>query len=251
MRSCMALVLVSFLAANGAWGEKDMYTIAKPQTVRVGGFGGILHGGDTLENSPVLGADLVYQVTPRFSLEFVAAFSRDDLPEQSFEDGGVAFVTDAELNLQVFSLLARVQQPLTSRLSVYGAGGLGYHRYDIKGERAVVDPATVPAGFTAGLGPLEVNVDNEFGLHLAAGLLVTLSDFFEFFLEYRHSLVDRELEYVGGVVAQKEVEVAVPGGEPGSTATETRIVTRGASGSTTLDGSYDHGMARAGINCHF
>jgi opacity protein-like surface antigen len=247
----LLLLLGACLVSPGFAEVADYYTIAKPGTVRVGAFTGMPVGGEVIEQNPILGVDIIYQATSKFSIEGTAVFFREELPEQTLVDDGVAFGTTGRVNMQILSLLARLQMPVSYRWSVYGTGGVGYHRFDTSGEHATLDPSLVPESFSLGDRPLDVSIGNEFGLHLGGGITCTLSEFFEFFAEYRYTAVERSISYNGSVTVERDAEVTVPGETPGSSVMETRRITRQYSGKAEDDSGYDHGLVRVGINCYF
>jgi len=251
MRLTRAFLVLLFISlATTVRAQYDFYEIGEKGTVRLGAFGGVVTGGDVDNPDGAFGVDLVYQHNEIFSIEFVAAFWGDDLPSQSYTDNGVDLDVSSETTIMAFSLLGRAEVPVTSRLSLYGAGGGGFFRYDVDHDDATVDPDTLPRGYMPAAVSLDVDTDNEFAVHLAVGAALNLSEFFECFLEYRYTLVDLNVDYDAEVELTREVEVG--GGEgPDAAPTETRILTQSVKGSSSTSPGYDHGMVRLGINMSF
>ena len=242
-----ALATLLLGLALPAHAEPNMYVLGEPGTAALGFYGGVIAGGDTEQDNGVLGAQLVYHVTKNFAGVASVTFFEDELPPVQFSDQGSVWSSHSDVNTYQIQVGGRLSLPITSKFSVYGGGGLGLYLFNPQGHSVDVDYDTLPPGYEV-QGHVDADEDEQLGLYGALGILIALSDNVEFFAEYNYTVVDRDLHYKGKLDLEREVTVS--SGPEGATQT-TRTLQQSRTAEESDDGSYNHGMVRAGLNFYF
>lgn len=140
--------------------------VACAQNGKFGLHGAYSAGGDVEEASAGLGAQFVATADQNVSLEFaVTAFSDDELLLES---------------IVALALTGRVEAPLGETSKFYFGVGVSFNviGYDNDGHM---------------LGPLyEVEIDDAVGYHASAGFEFEVNESMEFFIDYRHTIMEIE-----------------------------------------------------------
>lgn len=131
----------------------------------------------------------------------------------SFADSGIAI--DQELTSLGVSAL--FQAPVAASTNAYFLGGLNYNLVDMD---VTIAPGVFPPGVTA-----TMDTDDAMGVHIGIGLDHQLNKNIGIFAEYRYTILDLE----GEITATNGF----------------------ASMSQTVEGDYDFGLLKAGINFSF
>lgn len=131
----------------------------------------------------------------------------------NFADSGIAL--DQELTSLGVSAL--FQSPIATSTNAYFLAGLNYNMVDVD---VTVDPGVFPPGVTSSM-----DVDDAMGVHIGVGLDHQLNKNIGIFAEYRYTVLDLE----GEITATNGF----------------------ASMSQTVEGDYDFGLLKAGINFSF
>lgn len=131
----------------------------------------------------------------------------------SFADSGIAI--DQELTSLGVSAL--FQAPVAASTNAYFIGGLNYNLVDMD---VTIAPGVFPPGVTA-----TMDTDDAMGVHIGIGLDHQLNKNIGIFAEYRYTILDLE----GEITATNGF----------------------ASMSQTVEGDYDFGLLKAGINFSF
>ena len=131
----------------------------------------------------------------------------------NFADSGVAL--DQELTSLGVSAL--VQAPIAASTNAYFLGGFNYNQIDVD---VTVAPGVFPPGVTSSM-----DVDDAMGVHIGIGLDHKLNNNVGVFAEYRYTMLDLE----GEITATNGI-IAI---------------------SQPVEGDYDFGLLKAGINFSF
>jgi opacity protein-like surface antigen len=131
----------------------------------------------------------------------------------SFTDSGIAI--DQELTSLGVSAL--FQAPVAASTNAYFLGGLNYNLVDMD---VTIAPGVFPPGVTA-----TMDADDAMGVHIGIGLDHQLNKNIGIFAEYRYTILDLE----GEITATNGI----------------------SSVSQTVEGDYDFGLLKAGINFSF
>ncbi|MDO8266413.1 MAG: OmpW family outer membrane protein [Moraxellaceae bacterium] len=131
----------------------------------------------------------------------------------NFADSGIAL--DQELTSLGVSAL--FQSPIATSTNAYFLAGLNYNMVDVD---VTVDPGVFPPGVTSSM-----DVDDAMGVHIGVGLDHQLNKNIGIFAEYRYTVLDLEGEITAtnGIVSMSQ----------------------------TVEGDYDFGLLKAGINFSF
>jgi opacity protein-like surface antigen len=173
-------------------------------------FVGVTAGGDIEESEAAYGA----QVQVPFSEAFFAELSVSVISDSYESDEGTV---EAELDSQSIGISIGAKAKTAKNCTIYGLFGPNFNMTDIDLD---VNQTLVP-GASA-----DADVDDEIGFHVAAGSTYQLSQNLSFFIEYRYTFLDLDLE-------------------------ATAIRADGSSEDIAGEGSFDFGVAKAGLNYLF
>lgn len=172
--------------------------VASAQNSKFGLHGAYSTGGDVEEASAGLGVQFVALADQNMSVEFaVTAFSDDELLLES---------------IVALALTGRFEAPLGETSVFYFGLGVSYNviGYDNDGHM---------------LGPLyEVEIDDAVGYHASVGFEIEVNEGMEFFVDYRHTI----MEVQGDVIF-------LPTGNPS-------VIY------APIEDDYNYGLVRVGIN---
>jgi opacity protein-like surface antigen len=221
--ACFSIAVLAFVGMAHAGGFS------------VGGHGAYTLGGDIENEDFGYGAQVGVDISDMFSVELSGTMFSEEYDADTFGD--------LDVDAQHIALTARAEIPVRDVLALYVGGGISYNMFDVEEPSltdlisTLADPADAEAfaAFTAAggtiAGGVDIDVDDAIGYHACAGVAVALSDSVELFGEYRFTWMDVE--------AKGSAEI---------TATLGGVVVEQRSQSGKVDGSYDFGLARVGIN---
>jgi opacity protein-like surface antigen len=175
---------------------------------RVGVHGAYSMNGDVEDSSPGFGVQAELAINRMFSVELAVTRFSDE-----YDDKAVSI----EQDLTTFGLSGVYRAPLAEQLCGYLLGGLSYNVVDMD---ASLNAAVYGSGFDVG-----IDVDNDIGMHLGAGLNFALQNNWELFTEYRYTFLELE-----GDVSVTSMQSAYR--EP-------------------IKGDYDFGLLKVGANYRF
>ncbi len=173
-------------------------------------------GGDVEDEQHGFGGQLEFALGPNLFIELAASGFSDEWAEEGLE---------LEADIVTFGLSAILRAPIADTVQVYGLGGINYNSIDVdvNFDRAALG---LPAGVDA---RADVDIDDELGFHLGAGINVELSPNVEIFAEYRYTFLSVDAEtsvsFSGAGMDWRESE--------------------------TVEGDYDFGLFKAGLNFMF
>ncbi len=204
--------------------------IATAANTKLGGHGTYVTGGDINDASLNIGAQISADINETATLELSAT---------RFTDADSLDNSELEVTSVALSLLLGTD--VGEGIRVYIGGGVTYAGMDLDitdaeyyatldgmnvVDWAATDNLTVAEAeilLTAFGVSADVEVENAFGWHVCGGLVLTVAENLEVFLEYRHS--------------STEIEFSI-----------TEYALWLETGSVTLEEDFDYGQARAGIN---
>ncbi|MCI5224298.1 MAG: porin family protein [Candidatus Electrothrix sp. AR4] len=183
---------------------------------RIGVHGAYSTGGDVEESEAGFGAQAEFSINPIFSIELSVSRFSDDLEE---EDG-----MSIEQDLTTIGLSAVCRMPFAENMHGYLLGGMDYNiiEVDFTAEPAIYNGISVNRN-------ADIDMDNEVGFHVGAGLNFAFQNNWELFTEYRYTFLETEGE---GVV---------------SASTMGRMASKSIGG----DYDYDFGLLKIGVNYLF
>ncbi len=227
MRICLLLVGGCIIAMSG-FADSDISRWKAGLNV------GYTIGGDIEDSSFAPGAQILY-----------AADVRESNWNYFFELGGTVFSDgmkmsemgigiDLDLDITALSMVAGIGGSPAERMRWYALGGAGYYIPDATAE---IDTSGVAEGFDApGLtvsATADIDMDNALGWILGAGVAYELTERLEVFTDYRYTMLKLEAKISGSVEATYF----------GQSISEEF--------SSNVDGDYNHGIARVGLNYIF
>ncbi|MDL1978801.1 MAG: porin family protein [Deltaproteobacteria bacterium] len=181
---------------------------AQEMRSRAGAHGAYSVGGDIEESKAGFGAQAELAVNSNFSIELALSRFSDE-----YNEAGISL----EQDLTTIGVSAVYRAALGENVHGYLIGGLDYNIVDMD---ASIDPAVYGISMNA-----DVDVDNEVGFHVGAGLNFPLQNNWELFAEYRYTFLELE----------GDISVSAMG------ITESR----------SLEGDYDFGLLKVGVNYLF
>ena len=217
-------LLVSTVLASNTFGQ--MY--------RDGLHAGFVTGGDIRNEGFAFGYQASREIND-FLLLAVSVTRQDDELEGHIDE--VPIPADFSYNLETYAIAASAQLGflLYDRVRLYALAGAGFYVMDADGEEVRETIAASPPS-PVRLAGVSVDVDNDFGLHVGAGIEIELSERWSVFVDYRHVMLepDADLE----IVEQRPTDRR--GAVYERTLTEV---------SDTLE--YEHDLVHAGFNYWF
>jgi len=198
---------------------------------KVGGHGGYTAGGDIDDEDFAWGGQVLYEATENVALEFMASSYSDEAKETTSD--GVGVTTELDVIALTLALIGSMEASET--VNVYALGGLGYFLFD--GDVGVDDTAAAAALGTPGAtfaSSFNFDPDDEFGVFVGAGVSVAVHEAVEIFADYRYNFVEIDADISGSATA------SAPGVAPVTSSAAARI-----------EGDFDHGVARVGVNFGF
>jgi opacity protein-like surface antigen len=192
------LVLVAVVGSNA----QDM------KISRLGAHGAYSMGGDIEESKVGFGAQAELALSPTFSIELAVSRFSDE-----WDEDGISL----EQDLTTIGISAVCRTALAGSMHGYLLGGIDYNIAEMD---AILDSAVYGSSMNA-----DVDVDNEMGFHLGAGLNFALHSNWELFAEYRYTFL------------KLEGDISVSG--------------MGMTLSEAVEGDYNFGLLKAGINYLF
>ncbi len=181
---------------------------------RIGVHAAYSAGGDIEDEQLGFGGQLEFALGPNLFIELSASAFGDEWREDELE---------IEADIVTFGLSAILRAPIADTVQVYGIGGINYNTIDIdvKIDRAALG---LPGDARA-----DIDVDDELGFHLGAGINVEIAPSVEIFAEYRYTFLSVDTEMSVGATG------------PRGTVRET----------TSEKVDYDFGLFKAGLNFMF
>lgn len=173
-------------------------------------------GGDVEDEQHGFGGQLEFGLGPNLFIELSASSFSDEWAEEGLK---------LEADIVTFGLSAILRAPIADTVQVYGLGGINYNSIDMDAsfDRAALG---LPAGVDA---RADIDVDDELGFHLGAGINVEVTPNVELFAEYRYTFLS----------VDAETTIRVSGGGMDWRETETE------------EADYDFGLFKAGLNFMF
>ncbi len=170
-----------------------VFAVSVHAQIKMGLHGGYTIGGDVEQGSGAFGGQIIYSFNDHLSLEVSGTKFSDQLDVLDLDVTHLAFTVRAEKSV------------ISPDTHLYGGGGFSFNQFDVE--------LDMPG--------ISVNMDNAFGIHIAAGLRTKISPKVELFGEYRFTLLD------------------------------TTALVKGPCSKEVVDGSYNFGIARIGVNFLF
>lgn len=201
MRKSIAVLvlLIVFSASSVKAQEAKNYCI---------GLHGVHSQGGDIERSKIgFGAQAGFKFNENFSLELALSHFSDE-----YEEAGILL----EQDLTTIGISAISRTSVTEGVKVYLLGGLNYNIADVN---ASIDPAVY------GSIDADVDVDDEMGFHIGAGMTFHILNNWDLFAEYRYTFLKLE-------------------GDVSTSFTGTYLSER-------IKGDYDFGLLKTGINYLF
>ncbi len=183
---------------------------------RIGVHAAYSAGGDVEDEQLGLGGQLEFALGPNLFIELSASTFSDEWAEDGLK---------LEADIVTFGLSGILRAPIADTVQVYGLGGINYNSIDMDAgfDRAALGlPANVDA-------QADIDIDDELGFHLGAGINVEVTPNVEIFAEYRYTLLS--------VDAETTVKVSGAGMDWSET--------------ETTEEDYDFGLFKAGLNFMF
>ena len=194
--------------------------VASAQTWKDGPFGGYVFGGDVDQAGFAFGYQVGYEANRAFSLEFSGSWHEDKSARLAPRLPTVADGTSIDLDLISLVLTGRLAGHPTRSVTAYLGGGFGYYVLDF-------DSRDIREAAAPGVGFIDADAGDSFGIHYALGAEVLLTSHWDVFAEFRH------------VFLEPKVEVTfAPDRDTPPTSSED-------------DFSYDHMLIRLGVNYRF
>ena len=144
-------------------------------------------------------------------------------------------VLEMDLDVVALTLALIGSMEASEVVNVYALGGLGYYLFG--GDVSVDDASAAAALGTPGAtfaSSFRFDPDDEFGAFIGAGIAVAVQEAVEIFADYRFNFVEIDGDISGTATA------SAPGVAP---------VT--SSSAASVEGDFDHGVARVGVNFGF
>lgn len=195
---------------------------------------GYTFGGDIEDSSFAPGAQILYATDVQQS-NFNYFF---ELGGTVFSDGmkmsEMGIGIDLDLDITALSMVAGIGGSSTERMRWYALGGVGYYipdataEIDASGVAEIFDAPGLTVSATA-----DIDMDNALGWILGAGVAYELTERLEVFTDYRYTMLKLEAK-VSGVI-----EATYFGQEISEKF------------KSNVEGDYNHGIARIGLNYIF
>jgi len=149
------------------------------QASRVGIHGAYSNGGDVEESELGFGGQLEFPINPIFSVELAMSQFSDEM-----EGDG----TKIDQDLTSIGLSAIFRGPIAPQLDGYMLMGGNYNIFDMD------TSFSSPLVYNGVNYSVDMDMDDEVGFHVGAGLNFAVSYNMEFFAEYRYTFLETEGE---------------------------------------------------------
>jgi opacity protein-like surface antigen len=233
VKKIIGSVGLALFVTTASWGNEWLLS----DQLKDGFHVGLPVGGDIYDQELELGYQAVYEHNENMSIEFDVTRQTDKLPDQEISGGLLPFDTKTELELWGITLSGRLSfKPLDS-MSLFAGAGAGY--YIFKADDQNLRKAFDASGWDDGgayIKDVKIDLNNDFGTHLMAGLEWRFAERWELFADYRIVFL--------GTEESTEITREYPQTDPHAPGDWIKTT-------TTIPFDYNFSLLRAGINFRF
>jgi opacity protein-like surface antigen len=197
---------------------------------------GFATGSDVRNEDFAFGWQAACELTEFFSIELSATRQTDEIQER-LDVLPIPPEFNIDLELYAIALTGRLTLRPVDIVTLYAAAGVGYYIFKTDSEEIrVISASRVEEEFPQTvLRNMNVDVENDFAFHVAAGIELALDEHWEIFAEYRAVSLDSDARLE---ITEQVREDYFAGPE----FSEDRLLDK-------LE--YDHGLVRVGVNYRF
>lgn len=225
------LLAAALLAAFGTTAQ------AQKEKLKDGPHAAFITGGDVRNEDFAYGWQAAYEINDILSFEASLTKQGDEV-QHAVDDVTIPSGFNLDLEIYAIALSARVGFDVLERVHLYAAGGVGYYiiKSDNEEVREIISARNDGEAAPGQLLGLNIDVDNDFGLHAGAGFEIRLHQNWEIFAEYRYVALNPD--------AKVEITEQFPA--PDDSVPFVRTTTE-----IPDELEYSYNMFRAGINYRF